>query len=238
MSRSSDMFSEPIVVPPVEERNHSHTIIFLHGRSGTGEKMSAQLFNEELSSGLSLHQRFPTFRWVFPTSKSRFNDVFQEDMHEWFSIASLTDPGLHENEQIPGISESVQYIYQIIQHEMISIPADKIFLAGVSMGCATALMAWLCSDLKLAGFLGLFGWMPFEKDARKQDENDDDPMTATAKKLREKLGVPVPPGTTKLGTTASETPCFVGHSRDDDVVDVALGRSMCDVLGGMGIKVT
>ena len=239
----SDKFPAPTSIPPLDQARHSHTIIFLHGRSSTGEEMAVQLFDEDSSGGLSLRQHFPQFKWVFPTSKSRSNPVFQEEMHEWFSVASLTNPALRDDEQVPELSESIQYINQLIRQEAEIVPADRLFLGGVSMGCATALMAWLCVDAKLAGFLGLFGWMPFERyvgeRANVVEGEELGPAAAVGiKTLQEKLGLPRPPKVAKATSHAVQTPAFLGHSQNDDVVDVILGRSIRNSLKSMGTTVT
>ncbi len=50
---------------------HTHTIVFLHGRAGSAERLSASLAGSLDSRSLSLPAAFPSFRWVFPQANAR-----------------------------------------------------------------------------------------------------------------------------------------------------------------------
>jgi len=52
------------------------------------EQFAEELFEGRTSSGLSLPQTFPSWKWVFPSSQERYSTVFQEELDEWFDIYS------------------------------------------------------------------------------------------------------------------------------------------------------
>lgn len=88
-------------------------------------------------------------------------------MHEWFDIASLADPSLEPERQVDGLMLSVEYIWKVLSHELKTVPAERIFIGGMSQGCATAVTALLAAagtKLRFAGFMGLFSWLPFQKE--------------------------------------------------------------------------
>lgn len=88
------------------------------------------------SSGLSLREAFPTCRWVFPSSQTRYSTVFQEDLQEWFDVYSLTDPTVDSNLQIEGLRASFGFIRDLIYEEAELLPDKRIILLGLSQGCA------------------------------------------------------------------------------------------------------
>ena len=47
---------------------------------------------------------------------------------------------------------------------MQHISGRNIILGGLSHGCAMSLSLLLCLDFSLAGYIGLSGWLPFQKD--------------------------------------------------------------------------
>lgn len=195
------------VIPPSSP--HTHTIILLHGRGSNGPDFAEDLFESHTSKGLSLPECLPGWKWVFPTSQSRFSTVFREEMVEWFDVYSLTDPSLRQKLQTEGLQQSVAFVSRLVEEEIKTADGDagRVVLGGISQGCATAIRAML-SCPKLGAFVGFCGWMPFPDDARDVCSNRD-------------------------------TPVFLSHAKDDAVVDFELGLRLRNILQQqLGMKVT
>jgi lysophospholipase-2 len=75
---------------------------------------------------------------------------------------SVEDPSEQEEMQKEGLRESISAVIEIIYQEARLLPLSHIFLGGISQGSATAILALLCSEMKLGGFIGLCTWMPFK----------------------------------------------------------------------------
>lgn len=200
-------FPTPHVIPPSSP--HTHTIILLHGRGSNGPEFAEELFEGHTSQGSSLRDHLSGWKWVFPTSQTRFSTVFQQDMDEWFDIYSLTDPGLRQELQADGLRQSVAFVRRVVEEEISGVDGDagRVVLGGISQGCATAIRALLSSP-SLGAFVGFSGWMPFPDDARDIGSNRD-------------------------------TPIFLTHAKDDGVVDFELGLQLRNILQQqLGMKVT
>src|SRR6202012_2600430 len=109
-------FPQPAIFEPTSR--HTRTIVLLHGRGSTGREFADDLFAAELSARHeSLRQRFPNYRWVFPSSREIWSTAFQENMPAWFEAHSLTEISARPELQVPGIEESVKYIRTILDEE-------------------------------------------------------------------------------------------------------------------------
>jgi lysophospholipase II len=53
--------------------NHTHTVIFLHGREDFGSDLAHYFFDSKASDGRSIAEIYPSVRWVFPTAKLRYS---------------------------------------------------------------------------------------------------------------------------------------------------------------------
>lgn len=127
---------------------------------------------------LSLAEIFPSIRWVFPTAKLRYSarrdsqfssSSFasalkgEEIISQWFDVWDIQVPGEREELMMPGLQESIEQIVDVINEEAKLVPTERIILGGISQGCATASFTLLYSESHLGGFIGLSGWLPFEK---------------------------------------------------------------------------
>ena len=50
---------------------------------------------------------------------------------------------------------------ELIHNETQILPREKVFLGGLSQGCAAAVYVLLTLDSPLGGFIGMSGWFPF-----------------------------------------------------------------------------
>ncbi|MFA9273612.1 MAG: alpha/beta hydrolase [Candidatus Aquirickettsiella gammari] len=118
----------------------------------------------------------PTIRFVFPNAPQipvTLNGGYI--MRAWYDIAAAgTDINKREDEA--GLRLSQQQIEALIARENArGIPTDKIILAGFSQGCAMSLQTGLRHTQKLAGIMGLSGYVPLadklaaERHAANQD---------------------------------------------------------------------
>ncbi|KAF2877636.1 Alpha/Beta hydrolase protein [Massariosphaeria phaeospora] len=189
---------------------HTHTIVFLHGRGGTGPEFESELFESQDSGDRFFTDIFPGVKWVFPSTATSYAETEQEDMHQWFDMASVQRPNERPEIQKPGLSKSVHYLLSIVEMEARTVPLNHIVLAGISQGCATAIFALLCCGVQLGGFVGLSGWLPFLGQLR---------------------------AGAHLQYGVLETPILLQHCRDDSVVPVENGMALADALRDMGLPV-
>lgn len=127
-------------------------VIWLHGLGSSGHEFAD--FVPELDL-----RGLPPLRFVFPHAPLMpvtLNNGYV--MPSWYDI-SLLDAPYRENED--DIRQSERVLVELIEHEHArGIPYEKILLAGFSQGCAMALHTGLRLPHRLAGILGLSGYLP------------------------------------------------------------------------------
>jgi phospholipase/carboxylesterase len=97
-------------------------------------------------------------------------------MRSWYDILT---PNLVKREDEQGIRDSERAIQALIARENArGIPTERIVLAGFSQGCAMTLHTGLRSPFKLAGLMGLSGYLPLidMADSERQPANADTPI--------------------------------------------------------------
>ena len=167
------LFPPPAIFEPTSK--HTRTIILLHGRGSTGQEFAEDLFAAELSGKHgTLHQRFPSYRWVFPSARVIWSSAFRENLPAWFEAHSLTDISAQPELQVPGIEESVKYIRIILDEEVgrLQNNSHHVVVGGISQGAAIGLWALLSEPRLLGGFLGASCWLPFERDVMRYIDGD------------------------------------------------------------------
>ncbi len=246
-------FPEAHIISPLS--THTHTVILLHGRDSNGPEFAQELFQGEFSAEKTLPQYFPGFKWIFPSAHRSYSTVFQEDLVEWFDIYSLTDPSEQEELQIGGLRDSVTVIHGLIADEVKTLGpshCDRIILGGISQGCATAMTTLLTGPCGIGAFIGFAGWLPLMgcvKEASSKAANyHSEARGRTCKyftaNLRLSLGLEerspqasssVPDDPKNFGRDHPHPPIFLGHTADDEIVDIALGTQMRDTLTETGL---
>ncbi|GKZ39002.1 hypothetical protein AbraIFM66950_011660 [Aspergillus brasiliensis] len=231
----SSHFPEPHIHIP--KGPHTHTAILLHGRGSNGPEFAEELFSSSTSMGQNLPSHPPTWRWVFPTSKDRWNERFQEELCAWFDAYSPDDITEYQASQVPGLQESVSYILDILEQEisLLDGKTTHVYLGGISQGTAIALWSWFCACSRvkgrLGGVLGFCGWMPFA-------ERFQDGDLAAGRRLVEfcpgVVGVPV---AEDEDVRILDTPVLLGHGTDDPMVSVELGRQVAGIMKRAGLEV-
>lgn len=241
MSEAPQQFPKPHVVHP--QAAHTHTIILLHGRGSSGYEFADDLFECQIESApepsvrVTLPERFPNCKWIFPTTRERYSTVFQEEMPEWFDTVSLTEPSQREDLQVEGLSESVSTMIKLIKEEVAYVEPSKIILGGISQGYATAIHVLLALNVQLAGFVGLSGWMPFARQVKTagRDKPGHQLARAATDFVRANLGLEDIGGMVIADQGGWEgTPLFLGHESHDEVVSCDLGKEAKDTLAALG----
>jgi predicted esterase len=258
MGRES--FPPPLIVQP--KSKHVQTFILLHGLGSNGEKFGTELLDTGISSsGKSLSELYPGARFIFPTAKKRRSSAFSRALvNQWFDIASLDDVFFKQETQCEGLADSAQYLLQLIQQEMELVQPQHMILGGLSHGCAMALALMLCLDFSLGGFIGMSGWLPFERDigdilnkqSRYNEDNsiDDDIFEVAggaeqtvdndliAQALQFQRGIlSTEHDKIKDIKTPLSTPVFIGHGAVDENVKVSLGEDIVRTLQALGVRV-
>ncbi|KAK5964388.1 hypothetical protein GCK32_011482 [Trichostrongylus colubriformis] len=137
----------PIVIKP--KKNHTSTLIFLHGLGDSGHGW-ADVFAHEI--------RNDNTKYICPNSASRPVTLnMGMRMPAWFDIYGLDAASREDSE---GIAQAARLVHGMIDAEMATgIPSEKIILGGFSMGGALALYAGLTYPHKLAGIVGLSSFL-------------------------------------------------------------------------------
>ena len=127
-------------------------------------------------------------------------------MPSWYDILG-TDLVRREDE--PSLRASAAAVQALIDREIArGVPASRIVLGGFSQGCAMTLLTGLRAPQRLAGLLGMSGYLPLAATtaAERSDANRD-------------------------------VPIFLGHGRSDPVVPHARGTATRDALVALGYPV-
>ncbi|KAI0475668.1 phospholipase/carboxylesterase family protein [Xylariaceae sp. FL0804] len=235
---------------------HTHTVIFLHGRGSSARDFSDELFEEYDDHGHTLQHIFPTVKWVFPEAGSRYSARFEDHFPQWFDIWSLDDPDERRELQTDGLRQNTAELIALVRAEAVRVGGlDRVVLAGISQGCALAIHALLNypsaaaespssssspddeATRRLGAFVGLSSWMslgeasvPDCRAALGLADLDADPGDE-----QQQLPPPPPPPSDHV---YRNTPVFLSHSADDPTVPAAQGRRLRDILNAYGMRVT
>ncbi|WP_395320979.1 alpha/beta hydrolase [Variovorax sp. UC74_104] len=189
--------------PPIEIEtapNPTATVIVMHGLGADGNDFVPIAGEMDLSAVGAVRFVFPNAP-VMPVS---INGGYQ--MPAWYDIA-VADLQVQEDEA--GLRRSQAAIEAIIANEKArGIAAGRIVVAGFSQGCAMALMTGLRHTERLAGIVGLSGYLP---------------IAATTAAERHAAN--------------HETPVFLAHGRQDPVVPYAAAVRTREALSELGYAV-
>jgi phospholipase/carboxylesterase len=175
----------------------AHAVIWLHGLGADGYDFEPIV--PEVSAGLKHPIRF-----VFPHAPVRpvtLNGGMA--MRAWYDILTVD---LARREDAEGIRASERAVRALIARENArGIPSERIVLAGFSQGCAMTLHTGPRLPEKLAGLIGLSGYLPLagQFEAERQAAN-------------------------------ARTPIFLAHGLFDPVVALARGEASRDKLLELG----
>jgi phospholipase/carboxylesterase len=173
------------------------SLIVLHGLGADGNDFVP------LCHELRLEAVGP-LRFVFPHAPIQpvtINNGMR--MRAWYDILSL---GGERREDEAGLRASQAEVEALIAREQSrGIPAERIVLMGFSQGCAMTLMTGLRHGERLAGMVGLSGYLPLAG------------QTAAERHVANR-----------------DTPLFLAHGRHDPVIPLARALASRDALLALG----
>ena len=184
--------------------NPGASIIILHGLGADGNDFVPFAQELDLAS-------IGAVRFVFPHGPTRpvtINGGYV--MRAWYDIlgAELSE-GARMREDEAGLRASQALVEALIANERArGIPAARIVLAGFSQGCAMTFMAGLRHGERLAGLLGMSGYLPLA------DKTAAERSAANA-------GVPI----------------FQAHGSADPVIHIGRATASRDALTALGYPV-
>jgi phospholipase/carboxylesterase len=127
-------------------------------------------------------------------------------MPAWYDIRSSD---LLQREDDAGLRRSQAVVQALVDHEIArGVAAERIVLMGFSQGCAMTLMTGLRCPHRLAGLVGLSGYLPLA------------PLTAAERHAAN-----------------ADTPVFLAHGRHDAVVPLQRATASRDALRALGHEV-
>jgi len=179
----------------------THSVIWLHGLGADANDFVPVAPELELAGS-------PAIRFVFPNAPVRPVTVNNGmAMRAWYDILTFD---LIRREDDAGIRLSQAAIEALIARENTrGVPSSNIVLAGFSQGCAMTLHTGIRTKEKLAGLIGLSGYLP---------------LADTAALER--------------APANADTPIFMAHGTHDPVVSLERAQSSCDLLKQHGYDVT
>ena len=176
------------------------TILLMHGLGADGNDFVPICQELDLSA-------IGPVRFVFPNAPQipvTINGGYV--MPAWYDIRNA-DLAAREDEA--GLRQSQAAIEELIEREVTrGIPASRIVIAGFSQGCAMALLTGLRYRERLAGIVGLSGYLPL--------------AASTA---------------AERSAVNAATPIFMGHGRQDGVVPLNRAQASRDALQELGYAV-
>ncbi len=176
------------------------TLIVLHGLGADGTDFLP------MCDELDLRAVGPV-RHVLPRAPMRPVTINNgHRMRAWYDILGTELGSGVKREDEPGLLESMRQVHALIDREVgLGVPAHRIVLAGFSQGCAMTLLAGLRYPQRLAGLVGMSGYLPLA-------------ASTAAERHSANAGVPV----------------FIGHGRQDEMVPLARGAASRDALQALG----
>lgn len=157
--------------------------------------------------------------WIIPNALEN-RDAMQTAWYTptAFSPFASSRPELEEEEDEAGMRASVTYVESLIDACVNKgIPPQRIVLGGFSQGCAMSLLTDLTSQKysgRLAGIVGLMGYLPLADGYRIQD------MRAHA----------------DLPPTHGEVPLFLARGQKDQLIPKRIWNKTLKKLEDLGVN--
>jgi len=180
------------------------SVIVLHGLGADGTDFLP--FADQIDLA-----RIGPVRWLLPRAPVRpvtVNNGYR--MRAWYDIFEFgAQQSKNPREDDAGLRESFAAVHALIDREVArGVPANKIVLGGFSQGCAITLGAGLRYGQRLAGLVGMSGYLPL--------------AAATAAERTDANAL---------------TPIFLGHGQRDPVIGIDRAGASRDVLKALGYDV-
>jgi phospholipase/carboxylesterase len=176
------------------------SVVVLHGLGADGTDFLPFADEIDLSA-------IGPVRWLLPRAPVRpvtVNNGYR--MRAWYDIYAFGAQTTSPREDDAGLRESFAAVHGLIDREIArGVPANHIVLAGFSQGCAITLGAGLRYGQRLAGLVGMSGYLPIAS------------TTAAERKDANAL-----------------TPIFMAHGKRDPVIDIGRAAASRDALTSLG----
>jgi phospholipase/carboxylesterase len=180
--------------------NPTACVIVLHGLGADGNDFVPMAQELDLAAVGPVRFVFPHA----PVMPVTINNGYR--MRAWYDILGRE---LVQREDEEGLRRSMAAVEELLAaQKQRGIAAERTVLAGFSQGCALTLLTGLRHQERLAGIVGMSGYLPLASTtaAERSDAN-------------------------------ALTPIFMGHGEHDDIVIVERGRASRDALVGLGYDV-
>jgi phospholipase/carboxylesterase len=178
-------------------------VIVLHGLGADGTDFLPFADEIDLSA-------IGPVRWLLPRAPVRpvtINNGYR--MRAWYDIFQFGAEAQDPREDDAGLRESFAAVHALIDREVArGVPAHRIVLGGFSQGCAVTLGAGLRYPERLAGLVGMSGYLPL--------------ASTTAAERRD---------------ANTLTPLFLAHGQRDPVIALNRGTATRDALTALGMTV-
>ncbi len=180
--------------------NPTASVIVLHGLGADGNDFVP------IAEALELDAVGPV-RFVFPHAPVRPVTINGGmSMRAWYDIRQVD---LVRQEDEGGLRESRLQVEALIAKEKSrGVPAGRIVLMGFSQGCAMTLLTGLRHAERLAGLVGLSGYLPLAD-------------TTAAERSDTSTGLPI----------------FLAHGRADPIIPLSRASASRDALQALGCDV-
>ena len=179
------------------------SVIVLHGLGADGTDFLPFADEIDLSA-------VGPVRWLLPRAPVRpvsVNNGYR--MRAWYDIFEFGAQAATPREDDAGLRDSFAAVHALIDREVArGVPAHRIVLGGFSQGCAVTLGAGLRYPARLAGLVGMSGYLPLAAatEAERRDAN-------------------------------ALTPIFLAHGQRDAVISIDRGAATRDALKALGMAV-
>ncbi|WPH04124.1 Hypothetical protein R9X50_00700900 [Acrodontium crateriforme] len=162
--------NDPIFKPaikPCSDPAHGAAFIFVHGLGDNAEGL------ENVADQFQQNDKLSWMNWIIPNAMENRDAMSTA----WYTPTALSPfassrPELEDEEDEAGMLQSVKYLESLIDACVSKgIPPQRIVLGGFSQGCAMSLLLDLTSKKysgKLAGIIGLMGYLPLTAKSRIQ----------------------------------------------------------------------
>ena len=190
-----------LITGPNPQAQPVASVVVLHGLGADGNDFVPIAQELDLSAVGPL-------RFVFPSAPVRpvtINGGYV--MRAWYDIyPPSTQPGVQRREDDAGLRQSQAQVQALLDREAArGVTSERTVLMGFSQGCAMSLLAGLRAPQRLAGIVGLSGYLPL--------------ATTTADERSE---------------ANARTPVFLAHGSHDSVVVPGRGEAARDALLALG----
>lgn len=180
------------------------SVVVLHGLGADGNDFVPIAQELDLSA-------VGAVRFVFPHAPVRpvtLNGGYA--MRAWYDIfPPSTQPGVARREDEAGLRQSQAQVQALLDREVArGVPPERTVLMGFSQGCAMALLTGLRAPQRLAGVVGLSGYLPLARHTE-------------AERSEANRGLPL----------------FLAHGTQDTVVVPSRGEAARDALLALGYPV-